>query len=49
MRLPPATFWALSLPEWRAMLAGFAPRAAAPMARADLDRLMQLHPDQEHV
>lgn len=49
MRLPPRIFWALSLPEWRAMLSGLAPRAALPMARADLDRLMQLHPDQKHV
>ena len=47
LRLAPATFWSLSLPEWRALTA---PRsAAAPLARADLDRLMQQHPDHAHA
>jgi uncharacterized phage protein (TIGR02216 family) len=45
LRLTPAVFWALSLKEWRALLAGCAPRTPAPLDRADLDRLLQLYPD----
>lgn len=41
--LPPREVWALSLREWRA-LAG-PPPAAAPLTRAELDALLQLHPD----
>jgi uncharacterized phage protein (TIGR02216 family) len=45
MRLSPATFWSMSLVEWRATLRGRVPRRAAPLARADLERLMQTYPD----
>jgi Phage tail assembly chaperone protein, TAC len=43
MRLEPRLFWALSLPEWRALT-----RPAArtkPLARAELETLMKEHPD----
>jgi uncharacterized phage protein (TIGR02216 family) len=48
MRLPPEVFWAMSLGEWRAAVSGFAHRSsrATPLAHADLDRLMQLYPDE---
>jgi hypothetical protein len=42
LRLAPATFWSLSLPEWRALLQP--PRAQA-LARNDLEQLMTLYPD----
>jgi uncharacterized phage protein (TIGR02216 family) len=43
LRLRPRDFWALSLPEWRAMLN---PKGAAPaMARAGLEQLMREYPD----
>jgi uncharacterized phage protein (TIGR02216 family) len=43
LRLKPRDFWALSLPEWRAMLN---PQRSAPsLARADLETLMKAHPD----
>lgn len=45
MRLAPEVFWAMSLKEWRASLAGRFPRRAAPLARADLARMMKDHPD----
>jgi hypothetical protein len=35
----------LSLTEWRALLAGRGRQQAAPLGRAELDRLMQLYPD----
>jgi uncharacterized phage protein (TIGR02216 family) len=41
MRLPPQTFWSLSLAEWRAM----APRPRAVLARPELENLMQRYPD----
>jgi uncharacterized phage protein (TIGR02216 family) len=43
LHLAPATFWSLSLPEWRALTAP--PRHAAPLARAELADLMRRHPD----
>jgi uncharacterized phage protein (TIGR02216 family) len=48
MRLTPDTFWSMSLGEWRAAVNGFARRSsrATPLTRGDLDRLMQLHPDE---
>ncbi len=49
MRLSPRTFWALSLPEWRAAIAGRLPPRAAPLARADLETLMQRYPDTPHA
>jgi uncharacterized phage protein (TIGR02216 family) len=48
MRLTPDVFWAMSLGEWRAAVNGFAHRSqrATPLARADLDQLMRLYPDE---
>lgn len=43
MRLPPATFWRLSLPEWRALTAP--PPARAPLARTEFDDLLTRYPD----
>jgi uncharacterized phage protein (TIGR02216 family) len=47
MGLSPRDFWALSLPEWRALTGAFAARhgVAAPLARADLESLMKAYPD----
>jgi uncharacterized phage protein (TIGR02216 family) len=49
MRLSPDTFWAMSLPEWRAAVAGFAQRTGtrrtAPLARSEFDQLMRRYPD----
>jgi uncharacterized phage protein (TIGR02216 family) len=45
MGLSPAVFWAMSLAEWRAAVEGRFGQARAPMARRDLDQLMQLYPD----
>lgn len=45
MRLEPRVFWAMSLPEWRAAVAGRAPRRAMPLARGDLERMMKEFPD----
>jgi len=42
-RLTPKTFWNMSLAEWRALLAGKAPRRG--LARPDLEVLMQRYPD----
>jgi uncharacterized phage protein (TIGR02216 family) len=41
-RLPPKEFWMLSLREWRALTR---PHDAAPLSRADLDRLAARFPD----
>jgi len=43
-------FWSMSLCEWRAAVNGFARRSsrAAPLARADLEQLMQMYPDRQH-
>lgn len=43
MKIPPKTFWAMSLVEWRAAIAQ--PRATAPLARAEFDALMREYPD----
>jgi len=43
LKLAPRTFWSLSLPEWRAMLAPL--RGTAPLARSDLENLMKEFPD----
>jgi hypothetical protein len=52
MGLAPDTFWSMSLPEWRAAVAGFARMrgqragaAADPMRRSELERLMQIYRD----
>ncbi|HTT98969.1 MAG TPA: phage tail assembly chaperone [Rhizomicrobium sp.] len=44
LRLAPAIFWAMSLPEWRAALSRL-PKRAAPLARSDLEHLMKEFPD----
>jgi len=43
LRLSPAVFWSLSLPEWRALATP--PRRATPLARAELADLMRRYPD----
>jgi uncharacterized phage protein (TIGR02216 family) len=43
LRLTPATFWSLSLPEWRALTTP--PPAAMPLNRAAFDDLMNRFPD----
>lgn len=48
MRLSPRDFWALSLPEWRALCAARFPKGPAPMTRGDLDRLLSFYPDKHH-
>jgi uncharacterized phage protein (TIGR02216 family) len=50
MRMRPRDFWAMTIPEWNAAVAGFqaAHGITAPLARADLDRLMQNYPDTQH-
>ena len=49
MRLTPQSFWAMSLPEWRACIGGYrnarAVPAAVPLARRELDALMERYPD----
>jgi len=42
MKLAPAVFWSLSLPEWRAMTA---PRRCPGLDRAGFEALMNLFPD----
>lgn len=42
LRLTPAAFWALSLPEWRALVEPAAPRA---LDRRGFEHLMQRYPD----
>jgi len=44
LRLAPQTFWAMSLPEWRAALSRL-PKRSAPLARAELEHLMKEFPD----
>jgi len=43
LHLPPSVFWSLSLPEWRALTAP--PRTTTPLARAEFETMMSLHPD----
>lgn len=49
MRLTPRAFWAMSLVEWRAAIAGYQNtrgiRTAAPLARTEFEALMELYPD----
>ncbi len=45
MRLTPSVFWALSLPEWRALLDGRGGGKAKPLGRGELEQLMRMHPD----
>jgi hypothetical protein len=45
MRLAPAVFWAMSIPEWRAAIAARMPRRAMPLARGEFERMMKDHPD----
>jgi hypothetical protein len=49
MGLAPDVFWAMSLPEWRAVIEGFAmrkgTRRGAPLSRGELVALMTMHPD----
>ena len=46
MRLAPAAFWALSLPEWRALAEGSG--GARALGRGEFENLMSLYPDQSH-
>jgi uncharacterized phage protein (TIGR02216 family) len=48
MRLAPAAFWALSLPEWRALAEGRSGPHPAPLRRGEFEHLMSLYPDQSH-
>jgi uncharacterized phage protein (TIGR02216 family) len=45
MRIPPKIFWAMSLVEWRAAIAGTRPRSSKPLARGEFEQLMQAFPD----
>lgn len=49
MGLAPGTFWAMTLVEWNAAVAGWQarhmPRAVTPMKRGELTELMKAHPD----
>ena len=47
MGLSPPVFWAMSLAEWRAAVAGRQRRGrhAAPLDRGELQHLMELYPD----
>ena len=46
LRLPPAQFWAMTLPEFTAALHGLDGRTPpAPLARRDLDDLRARFPD----
>ncbi len=47
MRLSPRDFWALSLPEWRALCEVHFPQAPA-LNRGGFDELLSLHPDKQH-
>jgi uncharacterized phage protein (TIGR02216 family) len=47
LRLPPAHFWQLTLPELAAALRAHAAPATAPPARATLAALMRTYPDGE--
>ena len=49
MRLSPSIFWAMTLPEWNAAVAGWQarhmPRAVTPLPRSEFEALMKAHPD----
>jgi uncharacterized phage protein (TIGR02216 family) len=46
----PADFWAMTITEWNAAVAGFhaAHGIAQPLARADFEHMMRLYPDTTH-
>jgi hypothetical protein len=50
MGLAPDVFWAMSLPEWRAAVEGFATRRGTrrntSLSRGEFEALMQIFPDQ---
>jgi hypothetical protein len=48
MGVRPRDFWALSLPEWRALCDARLPAARAGLNRNTLDQLLLLHPDKTH-
>jgi uncharacterized phage protein (TIGR02216 family) len=50
MRMRPCDFWAMTITEWNAAVAGFnaAHGITAPLARADLETLMRDYPDTQH-
>ncbi|HEY2069830.1 MAG TPA: phage tail assembly chaperone [Rhizomicrobium sp.] len=46
--MAPRDFWAMSLPEWRAAVAGFGARRGvrpAPLSRAEFETLLSRYPD----
>jgi len=43
MRLTPQTFWAMSVPEWRAAVSGRMPKKQPALSRAEFDELMKTH------
>jgi len=49
MGISPRDFWAMSLPEWRAAVDGFAlkkvSRRNAPLSRDELQTMMHNYPD----
>ena len=47
MRLSPRDFWALSLPEWRALCEARLPQAPA-LNRGGFEQLLSLYPDVTH-
>ncbi|MCL4766437.1 MAG: phage tail assembly chaperone [Hyphomicrobiaceae bacterium] len=50
LRLPPATFWAMTPKELAAALAAIiGPAAPGPPSRSELARLMQSFPDRQPV
>jgi uncharacterized phage protein (TIGR02216 family) len=44
LKLTPAHFWALSLPEWRALIEARFPQAPA-LERSAFETMMQSYPD----
>lgn len=45
LRLPPETFWRLTLPELAAAARALQPQDAQPMSRSDIATLMMRYPD----
>lgn len=45
--LSPTDFWALSLTEWRTLLAALAPGAGGALDRAGLEALRAAYPDEK--
>lgn len=48
MKLRATDFWALSLPEWRALCAARFPGAQSPLNRGAFDTLLSRYPDRKH-